>query len=166
MQTLSAVLVILFCIIGQLELFAILSKQQWLPSTVSRKLTHLGCGTAMTTALVLFPTNYWPARLAVSLSLVAFMYAFAIVAYLPEEQVQALPPFVRARLDGFVHSMCRHGDRLELMRGTFYYAFAVATCVLLFWTAPVQERGCPSMLVRPSFALLVTAESFAHGALL
>ncbi|KAL1518667.1 hypothetical protein AB1Y20_002955 [Prymnesium parvum] len=147
LQTLGAVLVILFCIVAQLEIFAVLSKQRWLPSKVSRKLTHIGCGGVMTTALVLFPTNYWPARLAVSLSLVLFMFAFAVVAHLPEEKVQALPDFVRARLDGFVHSMCRHGDRLELMRGTFYYAFAVATCVLLFWTAPVNVIIFSSLFV-------------------
>ena len=26
-----------------------------------------------------------------------------------------------------MHAMCRSGERAELMRGTFYYAFAVAT---------------------------------------
>lgn len=139
LQTVYAVLAILFSILAQLELFALLSRQRWLPSKVSRKLTHIGCGAVMTTALVLFPANYWPARLAVSLSLILFMFTFAVVAHLPEDQLQAMPPFLRARLDGFVHSMCRHGDRMELMRGTFYYAFVVATCVLLFWTAPVRQ---------------------------
>merc|ERR1719258_76759 len=66
------------------------------------------------------------------------MLSFAVVAHTPEERFGSLPPFVRARLDGLVQSMCRQGQREELMRGTFYYAFVVATFVLLFWTSPIN----------------------------
>merc|ERR1719502_640996 len=129
-------LVILLAIIVQLELFGLLSRQQLIPAAFSRKLTHIGTGSAMTTALVLFPKNYWPARLAVSLSLVAFMLLFALLAHVPDGAFSSLPPVLRQRLESLVHAMCRSGERAELMRGTFYYAFAVATFVLLFWTAP------------------------------
>lgn len=138
LQTAGGCLVILFLIVLQLELFGFLSRRQMLPSAFSRKLTHIGAGTAMTTTLVLFPARYWPARLAVSLSLVAFMLLFALVAHMPETRARALPPLVQRRLDSLVHAMCRSGERAELMRGTFYYAFAVATFVLLFWTAPIN----------------------------
>ena len=77
-QTAAGCLVILVLILVQLEGFGHLSRTQWLPATVSRKLTHLGSGTVMTTALVLFPHNFWPSRLAVSLSLVVFMFTFPI----------------------------------------------------------------------------------------
>merc|ERR1719421_1196853 len=83
-------LVILLAIVVQLELFGLLSRTQLLPAAFSRKLTHIGAGTAMTTALVLFPKHYWPARLAVSLSLVAFMLLFAVVAHVPEEHASRL----------------------------------------------------------------------------
>ena len=138
LQTVGGCLVILLAIILQLELFGFLSRRQLVPSAFSRKLTHIGAGTAMTTALVLFPHNYWPARLAVSLSLVAFMLLFALIAHMPDTHASALPPLVQRRLDRLVHAMCRSGERAELMRGTFYYAFAVATFVLLFWTAPIN----------------------------
>merc|ERR1719152_862568 len=138
LATLGGCLVILLAIVVQLEVFGLLSRQQFLPAAFSRKLTHIGAGTAMTTALVLFPPNYWPARLAVSLSLVAFMLLFAIVAHCPDGAFRSLPPVLRCRLDKLVHAMCRSGERAELMRGTFYYAFAVATFVLLFWTAPIN----------------------------
>jgi len=138
LQTAGGCLVILLAIIFQLELFGFLSRRQLVPSAFSRKLTHIGAGTAMTTALVLFPRRYWPARLAVSLSLVAFMLLFALVAHMPDTNARALPPLMQRRLDSLVHAMCRSGERAELMRGTFYYAFAVATFVLLFWTAPIN----------------------------
>ena len=68
-STTVGVLVILFSILGQLELFALLSRRGWVPTVLSRKLTHIGSGVVMTTALALFPPRYWPARLAVSLFL-------------------------------------------------------------------------------------------------
>ena len=46
-----------------------------------------------------------------------------------------------------MRSICRSGDRAELMRGTFYYAFAVATFVLLFWTAPINVVIFASLFV-------------------
>lgn len=138
LQTLAGCLLILFAIVVQLELFGLLSARQMIPAAFSRKLTHIGAGTAMTTALVVFPRRYWPARLAVSLSLVAFMLLFAVIAHVPDGALRSLPSVVRLRLDALVHAMCRSGERAELMRGTFYYAFAVATFVLLFWTAPIN----------------------------
>ena len=146
-STTVGVLVILFSILGQLELFALLSRRGWVPTVLSRKLTHIGSGVVMTTALALFPPRYWPARLAVSLFLVGFMLSFAALAYLPEDQFERMPPFVRQRIDGLVRSICRSGDRAELMRGTFYYAFAVATFVLLFWTAPINVVIFASLFV-------------------
>merc|ERR1719197_1538954 len=117
LQTLVGCLVILLAIVLQLELFGLLSRKQLVPAAFSRKLTHIGAGTAMTTSLVLFPKNYWPARLAVSLSLVAFMLLFAVIAHMPDTFTQAMPSLVRRRLDSLVHAMCRSGDRAELMRG-------------------------------------------------
>ena len=152
LQTAAGCLVILLAIVLQLELFGFLSRRQLIPSAFSRKLTHIGAGTAMTTALVLFPIAYWPARLAVSLSLVAFMLLFAVVAHMPEHIVRGMPMVVRARLDALVHSMCRTGDREELMRGTFYYAFAVATFVLLFWTAPINVVIFASLFIGDGIA--------------
>ena len=140
-------LVILLAIIVQLELFGLASRTALIPAAFSRKLTHIGAGTAMTTALVLFPRQYWPARLAVSLSLVAFMLLFAYVAHLPDGSFRSLPPTIRFRLEKLVDAMCRSGDRAELMRGTFYYAFAVATFVLLFWTAPINVVIFASLFV-------------------
>lgn len=137
-QTAAGCLCILFGIIFQLELFAVLSKRQWIPTVFSRKMAHIGSGSLMTTALVLFPRHYWPARLAVSLFLVSFMLVFATIAHTPDERFAALPPLIRGRLEAMVLSMCRTGERAELMRGTFYYAFAVACFVLLFWTAPIN----------------------------
>ena len=152
LQTGFGCLVILLAIVVQLELFGFLSRRQLMPSAFSRKLTHIGAGTAMTTALVLFPIDYWPARLAVSLSLVAFMLLFALVAHMPEHIVRGMPTVVRARLDALVHSMCRTGEREELMRGTFYYAFAVATFVLLFWTAPINVVIFASLFIGDGIA--------------
>lgn len=152
LQTAGGCLVILVAIIIQLELFGFLSRRQMLPAAFSRKLTHIGAGTAMTTALVLFPKNYWPARLAVSLSLVAFMLLFAIIAHLPDHVTQGLPPLLRQRVDSLVHAMCRSGERAELMRGTFYYAFAVATFVLLFWTAPINVVIFASLFIGDGLA--------------
>ena len=106
----------------------------------------------MTTALVLFPRSYWPARLAVSLSLVAFMLLFAVLAHVPDDGFRSLPPVLRHRLDKLVHAMCRSGDRAELMRGTFYYAFAVATFVLLFWTAPINVVIFASLFIGDGLA--------------
>ena len=48
--------------------------------------------------------------------------------------------------------MCRSGEREELMRGTFYYAFAVATFVLLFWTAPVNVVVFASLFIGDGIA--------------
>ena len=152
LQTAGGCLVILLAIVVQLELFGFLSRRQLLPSAFSRKLTHIGAGTAMTTALVLFPQRYWPARLAVSLSLVAFMLLFALVAHMPETRARALPPVLQLRLDRLVHAMCRSGDRAELMRGTFYYAFAVATFVLLFWTAPINVVAFAALFIGDGIA--------------
>ena len=98
-QTLLGVLVILISILVQLELFAILSRQHVVPSTLSRKLTHIGSGSVMTTALVLFPSRFWPARLAVSMFLVAFMMTFAVVAYLNQDTLDTMPAFIRMRLE-------------------------------------------------------------------
>ena len=134
------------------QLFGLLSRTRFIPSAFSRKLTHIGAGTAMTTALVLFPRNYWPARLAVSLSLVAFMVVFAMIAHVPDDGFRSLPPVLRHRLDKLVHAMCRSGDRAELMRGTFYYAFAVATFVLLFWTAPINAVIFASLFIGDGIA--------------
>eukprot|EP00316_Scyphosphaera_apsteinii_P024347 CAMPEP_0119310608 /NCGR_PEP_ID=MMETSP1333-20130426/19669_1 /TAXON_ID=418940 /ORGANISM="Scyphosphaera apsteinii, Strain RCC1455" /LENGTH=325 /DNA_ID=CAMNT_0007314823 /DNA_START=111 /DNA_END=1088 /DNA_ORIENTATION=+ len=139
-------------IIAQLELFAMLSRRGLVPTVLSRKLTHIGSGTAMTTALVLFPHDYWPARLAVSLFLIGFMLLFAAVAHMPEEQLSALPPLVRSRLEGMVVAMCRSGDRRELMHGTFYFAFVVATFVLLFWTAPINVIIFASLFIGDGIA--------------
>jgi len=152
LATAGGCLVILLAIVIQLELFGLLSRKQLLPAAFSRKLTHIGAGTAMTTALVLFPRNYWPARLAVSLSLVAFMLLFAFVAHLPDGAFRSLPPVLRHRLDKLVHAMCRSGERAELMRGTFYYAFAVATFVLLFWTAPINVVIFASLFIGDGIA--------------
>merc|ERR1719218_436100 len=66
------------------------------------------------------------------------MLLFALLAHVPDGAFSSLPPMLRHRLDKLVHAMCRSGERAELMRGTFYYAFAVATFVLLFWTAPIN----------------------------
>ena len=145
-------LVILLAIIVQLELFGLASRTALIPAAFSRKLTHIGAGTAMTTALVLFPRQYWPARLAVSLSLVAFMLLFAYVAHLPDGSFRSLPPTIRFRLEKLVDAMCRSGDRAELMRGTFYYAFAVATFVLLFWTAPINVVIFASLFIGDGLA--------------
>merc|ERR1719421_926385 len=147
LATAGGCLCILLAIVVQLELFGLLSRQNLIPAAFSRKLTHIGAGTAMTTALVLFPRDYWPARLAVSLSLVAFMLLFALVAHVPDGAFRTLPPMLRHRLDKLVHAMCRSGERAELMRGTFYYAFAVATFVLLFWTAPINVVIFASLFV-------------------
>jgi len=152
MATAGGCLVILLAIVVQLELFGLLSRTRFIPSAFSRKLTHIGAGTAMTTALVLFPRNYWPARLAVSLSLVAFMVVFAMIAHVPDDGFRSLPPVLRHRLDKLVHAMCRSGDRAELMRGTFYYAFAVATFVLLFWTAPINVVIFASLFIGDGIA--------------
>jgi len=152
LATAGGCLVILVAIVVQLELFGLLSRQRLLPAAFSRKLTHIGAGTAMTTALVLFPRNYWPARLAVSLSLVAFMLLFAVVAHCPDGAFRSLPPMLRHRLDKLVHAMCRSGERAELMRGTFYYAFAVATFVLLFWTAPINVVIFASLFIGDGIA--------------
>jgi len=48
--------------------------------------------------------------------------------------------------------MCRSGERAELMRGTFYYAFAVATFVLLFWTAPINVVIFASLFIGDGIA--------------
>ena len=108
LATLGGCLIILVAIVIQLELFGLLSRRQLIPSAFSRKLTHIGAGTAMTTALVVFPHRFWPARLAVSLSLVAFMLLFAIIAHMPERHAVALPPLLRSRLDSLVcgHTTC------------------------------------------------------------
>merc|ERR1719498_1423646 len=106
-QTCLGCLVILTGIIVQLEVFAVLTRRQWIPTVFSRKMTHIGAGSVMTTALVLFPRHYWPARLAVSLSLVSFMMVFAAIAHLPDERFAALPPLIRGRLEAMVLSMCR-----------------------------------------------------------
>jgi len=152
LATAGGCLVILLAIVVQLELFGLLSRSRFIPSAFSRKLTHIGAGTAMTTALVLFPRSYWPARLAVSLSLVAFMLLFAVLAHVPDDGFRSLPPVLRHRLDKLVHAMCRSGDRAELMRGTFYYAFAVATFVLLFWTAPINVVIFASLFIGDGLA--------------
>lgn len=102
LQTACGCLIILLAIVVQLEIFGFLSRRQWLPSVFSRKLTHIGAGSAMTTALVFFPRQYWPARLAVSLSLVAFMLLFALVAHMPDNRARGLPPMVQSRLDSLV----------------------------------------------------------------
>jgi len=130
-------------------------------------MAHIGSGSLMTSALVLFPQQYWPARLAVSLFLVSFMLVFAAIAHVPDERFAALPPVVRGRLEAMVQSMCRTGDRAELMRGTFYYAFAVACFVLLFWTAPINAIIFASLFIGDGVAdpigRLVTS-SLAAGA--
>jgi len=60
-QTALGCLCILVGIVGQLELFAVLTKRQWIPIVFSRKMAHIGSGSLMTSALVLFPKQYWPA---------------------------------------------------------------------------------------------------------
>ena len=152
LQTVGGCLVILLAIIVQLAVFGALARRQLMPSAFSRKLTHIGAGTAMTTALVLFPLHYWPARLAVSASLVLFMQLFGIVAHLPDSYVRTLSPVLRASVERMVHAMCRTGDRLELMRGTYYYAFVVATFVLLFWTAPINVVVFSSLFIGDGLA--------------
>ena len=52
LQTAGGCLVILLAIVVQLELFGFLSRRQLLPSAFSRKLTHIGAGTAMTTSVI------------------------------------------------------------------------------------------------------------------
>ena len=52
LQTAGGCLVILVAIVIQLELFGLLSRTQFIPAAFSRKLTHIGAGTAMTTSLV------------------------------------------------------------------------------------------------------------------
>ena len=60
-QTALGCLCILVGIVGQLELFAVLTRRQWIPTVFSRKMAHIGSGSLMTSALVLFPRQYWPA---------------------------------------------------------------------------------------------------------
>ena len=60
-QTALGCLCILVGIVGQLELFAVLTKRQWIPIVFSRKMAHIGSGSLMTSALVLFPRQYWHA---------------------------------------------------------------------------------------------------------
>lgn len=146
-QTAMGCLCILAGIVGQLELFAVLTRRQWIPIVFARKMAHIGSGSLMTSALVLFPRQYWPARLAVSLFLVCFMLVFATIAHLPDDRFASLPPLLRGRLESMVHAMCRTGERSELMRGTFYYAFAVACFVLLFWSAPINAIVFASLFV-------------------
>ena len=62
LATAGGCLVILLAIVIQLELFGLLSRKQLLPAAFSRKLTHIGAGTAMTTALVLFPLDVLKTR--------------------------------------------------------------------------------------------------------
>ena len=59
-QTALGCLCILAGIVGQLELFAVLTRRQWIPIVFSRKMAHIGSGSLMTSALVLFPRQYWP----------------------------------------------------------------------------------------------------------
>jgi hypothetical protein len=59
-QTALGCLCILVGIVGQLELFAVLTRRQWIPIVFSRKMAHIGSGSLMTSALVLFPRQYWP----------------------------------------------------------------------------------------------------------
>ena len=110
-QTALGCLCILVGIVGQLELFAVLSRRQWIPIVFSRKMAHIGSGSLMTSALVLFPRQYWPARLAVSLFLVSFMLVFAAIAHLPDDRFAAPPPLLRGRLEAMVSDRLRPSDR-------------------------------------------------------
>merc|ERR1719218_553877 len=80
------------------------------------------------------------------------MLLFALLAHVPDGAFSSLPPMLRHRLDKLVHAMCRSGERAELMRGTFYYAFAVATFVLLFWTAPINVVIFASLFIGDGIA--------------
>ena len=148
-QTALGCLCILVGIVGQLELFAELSRRQWIPIVFSRKMAHIGSGSLMTSALVLFPRQYWPARLAVSLFLVSFMLVFATIAHLPDDRFAALPPLLRGRLEAMVQSMCRTGERVveritSRLLPTHGYCLPTATAYSRLQPPPLCVTACTS----------------------
>jgi hypothetical protein len=94
------------------ELFGLLAKRQIVSTVLSRKLTHIFTGSTAFTLFILFPRGQsWPGRLLVSLFMGLFMAAFALLAYLPDESLQQLPPALRERVERIVSNTCRSGRR-------------------------------------------------------
>jgi len=137
-QTAKGVGLITAAVVVELEIFGTLSRSRAIPTVLSRKLTHIFAGLGTSLLLVRMPPGFWPARLAVSSVLFAFMAVFAWIAEMPEASYQRLPGLLRAKVDSMVSNMCRHGTRRELADGTWYYSFIVSLVTVLFWTAPVN----------------------------
>jgi dolichol kinase len=87
----------------------------------------------------LFPAgNSFPGRIAITTFLFGFMFAFATVAHMTDEQIASLPRPVIARIKRLQSSCARTGSRKELMGGTFLYCAVVSQFVLSSWTSPLN----------------------------
>ena len=107
-ETVRGVLAIVAVIFAEVELFGQLSKRRVLPSVVTRKLTHVFAGSSMLTLFYLFPVGHSRAgRLAVALFLCSFVAVFSLAAHIPEEELEALPSFLRTRIRNLAAMACR-----------------------------------------------------------
>eukprot|EP00636_Phaeomonas_parva_P001420 CAMPEP_0118850326 /NCGR_PEP_ID=MMETSP1163-20130328/233_1 /TAXON_ID=124430 /ORGANISM="Phaeomonas parva, Strain CCMP2877" /LENGTH=297 /DNA_ID=CAMNT_0006782529 /DNA_START=119 /DNA_END=1013 /DNA_ORIENTATION=+ len=151
-HTLRGVGMVAGAVVAELEVFGALSKAQLVPAVLSRKLTHIFCGVGTALLLATFPAQFWPARLAVSSVLFAFMGVFAWIAEMKQEDYALLPGFVRGKVDRMVVNMCRSGSRRELATGTWYYSYIISLAIVLFWTSPVNAVVFGSLFVGDGLA--------------
>lgn len=122
----------------QVEICGKIREKSWVPETLTRKLVHMAVGSSMLTGLCLFPIGHsWPGRLGVCAFLCGFMSAFAITAYMPDDVREKLPKIIGKRIDRLV-GLCRGGNRMELMGGTFLYCVMAAQMVMVHYTSPIS----------------------------
>mmetsp|Transcript_8669 Transcript_8669/g.16845 ORF Transcript_8669/g.16845 Transcript_8669/m.16845 type:complete len:284 (+) Transcript_8669:3-854(+) len=138
-QNAAGVLLVLVCVLGQVELLGFIGEQKWVSPVISRKFTHIAVGSTMLTVMSCFPIGHsWPGRLGVCGILMAFLFAFAGVSHMTDQQLAKLPSMLVHRVRRLERACCRSGRRIELMGGTFLYCAVLCQLVVFGWTTPLN----------------------------
>ena len=99
--------------------------KNWIPSTISRKVIHIGTGPLFVLCWILFDTGIETRFLAAVVPLISTVqFALAGLGIIRDK--------------ASVQSMSRSGVKKELLKGPFYYGLAFIAITLLFWkTSPI-----------------------------
>mmetsp|Transcript_36974 Transcript_36974/g.86635 ORF Transcript_36974/g.86635 Transcript_36974/m.86635 type:complete len:280 (-) Transcript_36974:197-1036(-) len=152
-QNVAGVVAIIIGVVGSVEVFGFLGEQKWVSPVISRKFTHVSVGSCMLTGMSCFPLGHsWPGRLGISSILMVFLFAFAFLAHMTDQQFAKLPPLLAARVRRLEKACCRTGKRIELMGGTFLYCAVLAQLVVFGWTSPLNVI---------SFSVLIIGDGLA-----
>jgi phytol kinase len=94
--------------------------KHWIPSTISRKVIHIGTGPLFVACWVLFDASVYSRYIAAIVPLISTVQFF-------------LAGIGKLKDRGSIESMSRSGDYRELLRGPFLYGIAFILITLVFW---------------------------------